>query len=184
MSTHKPKPKPKPKDKREPTRKGQAGAYAMASNHVAPGRSTLMHTPCMPLRSASADPSMPPPVPMPEGTVSRRVVLLLNLAHAIDHMFLLIFATAVGTIAVEFGFSRWEDLMPYGVGAFVFFGLGSLPAGRLGDLWGRRRMMLVFFFGIGVSALLAALTRNAWQMAAALTLLGAFASSGSVDSGW
>ena len=107
---------------------------------------------------------------------ARRVALLLNLAHAIDHMFLLIFATAVGSIAAEFGFTRWEDLMPYGVGAFVLFGLGSLPSGRLGDLWGRRRMMLLFFFGIGASAVLAALTRNAWQLAAALTLLGAFAS--------
>jgi MFS family permease len=106
----------------------------------------------------------------------RRTARLLNLAHAIDHMFLLIFATAVGSIAAEFGFSRWEDLMPYGVGAFVLFGLGSLPSGRLGDLWGRRRMMLLFFFGIGASALLAAATRNAWQLAAALTLLGAFAS--------
>ena len=105
----------------------------------------------------------------------RTVTRLLNLAHAIDHMFLLIFATAVGSIAAEFGFTRWEDLMPYGVGAFALFGVGSLPAGRLGDLWGRRRMMLVFFFGIGASALLAALTRNAWQLAAALTLLGAFA---------
>jgi MFS family permease len=66
--------------------------------------------------------------------------------------------------------------MPYGVGAFILFGLGSLPSGRLGDLWGRRRMMLMFFFGIGASALLAALTRNAWELAAALTLLGAFAS--------
>lgn len=113
--------------------------------------------------------------PVSAGT-ARRVALLLNLAHAIDHMFLLIFATAVGTIAAEFGFSRWEDLMPYGVGAFVLFGLGSLPSGRLGDLWGRRRMMLLFFFGIGASALLAAATRNAWQLAAALTLLGAFAS--------
>ena len=105
----------------------------------------------------------------------RSVTLLLNLAHAIDHMFLLIFATAVGAIAADFGFTRWEDLMPYGVGAFALFGLGSLPAGRLGDLWGRRSMMLVFFFGIGASALLAAATQNAWQLAAALTLLGAFA---------
>jgi MFS family permease len=111
-----------------------------------------------------------------EPSRARLVALLLNLAHAIDHMFLLIFATAVGSIAAEFGFSRWEDLMPYGVGAFVLFGLGSLPSGRLGDLWGRRRMMLLFFFGIGASALLAALTRNAWELAAALTLLGAFAS--------
>ena len=66
--------------------------------------------------------------------------------------------------------------MPYSVGAFVLFGLGSLPAGRLGDLWGRRVMMIIFFFGIGVAALLAALTQNAWQLAAALTLLGTFAS--------
>jgi predicted MFS family arabinose efflux permease len=106
----------------------------------------------------------------------RKVALLLNLAHAIDHMFLLIFATAVGSIAAEFGFGRWEDLMPYGVGAFVLFGIGSLPSGRLGDLWGRRRMMLLFYFGIGIAALLAALTRDAWELAAALTLLGAFAS--------
>jgi len=100
--------------------------------------------------------------------------VLLNVAHAIDHMFLLIFATAVATIAADFGFARWEDLMPYGVGAFAMFGLCSLPAGRLGDLWGRRRMMLVFFFGMGASTLLVALTRSAWQLGAALTLLGVF----------
>lgn len=99
---------------------------------------------------------------------------MLNLAHAVDHLFLLVFATAVGAIAHEFGFVRWEDLMPYGAGAFVMFGLGSLPAGRLGDLWGRRQMMLVFFVGMGASAILASLTRNAWELAGALTLLGTF----------
>jgi MFS family permease len=107
---------------------------------------------------------------------SRTTALLLNLAHALDHLFLLIFATAVGAIAQDFGFARWEDLMPYGVGAFVLFGIGSLPAGRLGDHWGRRRMMLVFYFGMGASALLVATTQNAWQMAAALTVLGMFSS--------
>ena len=66
--------------------------------------------------------------------------------------------------------------MPYGVGAFFLFGVGSLPAGRLGDLWGRRRMMQVFFFGIGAAALVVALTQNTWQLAVGLTLIGAFAS--------
>lgn len=108
--------------------------------------------------------------------MKRITSLLLNIAHAIDHMFLLIFATAVHTVATEFGFARWEDLMPYSVGAFFMFGVGSLPAGRLGDLWGRKRMMEIFFFGMGLSALLAAMTQNAWQMAAVLTLLGLFAS--------
>ncbi|MFO1303271.1 MAG: MFS transporter [Burkholderiales bacterium] len=102
--------------------------------------------------------------------------LLLNVAHAIDHLVLLIFATAVGAIAVDFGFARWEDLMPFATGAFVLFGLGSVPAGRLGDQWGRRAMMVVFHFGIGVSCLIASVTQNAWQLAGALTLIGAFAS--------
>ena len=116
---------------------------------------------------------MPAHVP----TLRTRVTgVLLNLAHTLDHMFLLIFATAVGAIAHDFGLARWEDLMPYGVGAFALFGLGSLPSGRLGDLWGRRRMMIVFYFGMGVSAMIAALTHNAWQLAAALVLLGAFSS--------
>src|ERR1044071_2490075 len=63
---------------------------------------------------------------------SRATSLLLNVGHGIDHMFLLIFATAVAAIATDFGYAKWEDLMPYAVGAFVLFGLGALPAGRLG----------------------------------------------------
>ncbi len=100
--------------------------------------------------------------------------LLLNLGHALDHLFLLIFATAVSAIATEFGVGRWEDMMPYTVGAFVMFGLGSIPAGRLGDLWGRRQMMLVFFFGMGLSAMGVALTQTPLQMGIALTVLGVF----------
>jgi MFS family permease len=100
--------------------------------------------------------------------------LLLNAGHAMDHLFLLIFATAVSAIAAEWGMV-WQDLMPYTVGAFVLFGLGSLPAGRLGDLWGRRAMMVIFFLGLGGAGLLVAAAQSPWQLAAALTLMGAFA---------
>ena len=89
------------------------------------------------------------PVPEQPADHPRVVRGLLNIAHALDHLFLLIFAAAVSTIAADMGLAQWQDLMPYGAGAFFMFGLGSLPAGRLGDLWGRRSMMLVFFFGIG-----------------------------------
>ncbi|TAG81916.1 MAG: MFS transporter [Betaproteobacteria bacterium] len=100
--------------------------------------------------------------------------LLLYLAHAIDHLALLIFATAVSAIAIDFGVARWEDLMPYAAGAFFMFGVASLPAGRYGDLWGRRAMMLVFFYGMGASLMLVALTQTPLQMGIALTLMGAF----------
>jgi MFS family permease len=100
--------------------------------------------------------------------------ILLNVGHALDHLFLLIFATAVSAIAQDFGVGRWEDMMPYTVGAFVMFGLGSIPAGRLGDLWGRRQMMLVFYFGMGLSAIAVGFTQTPLQMAIALTVLGIF----------
>jgi MFS family permease len=106
----------------------------------------------------------------------RSASLLLNAAHAMDHMFLLIFATSVGAIAADFGFAHWEDLMPYSVGAFAMFGIGSLPAGRLGDHWGRRRMMIVFFFGMGAGALLVAMSHSSWQLALALAFMGVFSS--------
>ncbi len=100
--------------------------------------------------------------------------LLLNIAHAIDHWVLLIFATAVSTIALEFGLARWEDMMPYATGAFFAFGLGSLPAGRLGDTWGRRPMMLTYFYGLGASLLLVAVCTGPWQIGIALTIMGIF----------
>jgi MFS family permease len=108
--------------------------------------------------------------------MNRPTSLLLNAAHALDHLVLLIFASAVATIAIEFGIERWEDLMPYTAGAFILFGLGSIPAGRLGDLWGRRKMMLVFFWGIAASCALVSLTQSPIQMAIALTIMGAFSS--------
>ncbi|MGA1336578.1 MAG: MFS transporter, partial [Burkholderiaceae bacterium] len=108
--------------------------------------------------------------------MNRSTSLLLNAAHTLDHLVLLIFASAVSVIAIEFGFANWEDLMPYTAGAFLMFGIGSIPSGRLGDLWGRRKMMVLYFFGLAASCGLVALTQNAWQIAAALTLMGLFAS--------
>jgi len=115
-------------------------------------------------------------VPLLAQPLERRAAweLLLNVAHAIDHWVLLIFATAVSAIALEFGLERWEDLMPYATGAFFAFGLGSLPAGRLGDTWGRRPMMLTYFFGLGVSLLLVAASTGPWQIGIALTVMGVF----------
>jgi MFS family permease len=106
-------------------------------------------------------------------SITKVTALLLNAGHALDHLFLLIFATAVAAIAAEWGLA-WQDLMPYTAGAFVMFGLGALPAGRLGDLWGRRRMMIIFFVGLGASAMLVAAARGPLTLAVALTIMGVF----------
>src|SRR3989442_11157520 len=99
-------------------------------------------------------------------STGRPTALLLNAGHALDHLFLLIFATAVGAIATDWGMI-WQDLMPYTAGAFVVVGLGSPPAGRLRHPSGRRPVIVVFFLRIGVSGLLIALTPGLWPPAAA-----------------
>ena len=138
-----------------------AGPSAAAGAAQLSGQAAAQPTPAAP--PWSADTHLP-------------TALLLNIGHAFDHMFLLIFATAVATIAADFGIERWESLMPYTVGAFFLFGIGSLPSGRLGDLWGRRAMMIIFFIGIGCASLLTSLAGGPWQLAAGLMCIGLFAS--------
>ena len=101
--------------------------------------------------------------------------LLLNLGHAVDHWVIAIFLYTVSVIAGVWG-ADWKELTPYAFGASFMFGAGSIVSGKLGDSWGRRSMMIIFFAGIGVSCLLIALTQNKWQIGAAMTLMGAFAS--------
>jgi MFS family permease len=106
---------------------------------------------------------------------SRVTTAFLNLGHFLDHLAMLIYATAVLVMTREFGL-RYEAMLPLSLGAFIAFGAGSLPSGWLGDRYGRRAMMIVFFFGLGAALILAGLARSAWQIVAALTLVGTFAS--------
>src|SRR3989442_1812602 len=108
-------------------------------------------------------------------STGRPTALLLNAGHALDHLFLLVFATAVGAIAADWGMI-WQDLMPYTVGAFVMFGIGSLPAGGRGDPLGRPAMMVSFFLRIGVAGLLIALSAGVWWLSGGLTPIGGFSS--------
>jgi hypothetical protein len=48
------------------------------------------------------------------------------------------------------------------------------PREALGDLWGRR-VMIIFFLGLGAAGLVVATAQRPWQLAVALTLMGAFA---------
>jgi MFS family permease len=107
--------------------------------------------------------------------LSSPTALLLNLGHAMDHWVLAIFLYTVSVIAGVWG-TDWKELTPYAFGASFMFGAGSIVSGKLGDQWGRRIMMIVFFAGMGVSCLLIAICTNAWQIGLAMTLMGAFAS--------
>jgi MFS family permease len=121
-------------------------------------------------------PSMPPQsVAAPQSPVAgQRAIAFLNLAHAIDHFALLIFPAVV--IGLEVVFDRpYDEMIALSTGAFVAFGVFSIPAGWLADRWSRRNMMALFFFGCAASLTGAGLAPSPLWLAAAMSCIGMFA---------
>jgi MFS family permease len=108
-------------------------------------------------------------------TLSGRTVAFVNLAHALDHFVLLVFPTAVIAIAAEQGLA-YAELIGLSTGAFVAFGLFSLPAGWLADRVGRRNLLALFFLGCGGACLGLATATAPLAFALWLLVLGVFAS--------
>jgi MFS family permease len=101
--------------------------------------------------------------------------LLLNVGHFLDHMFTLIFATVAAlALTREWGLS-YGDLLKYATPGFFAFGVFAYPAGWLADKWSREGMMVVFFVGIGVMAILTGLSQTALQLGIGLFAIGMFA---------
>jgi len=101
--------------------------------------------------------------------------LFLNVGHFLDHLFMLVFATAAALqLSTKWGMS-YAELVPYATPGFIAFGICAIPAGWLADKWSREGMMVVFFVGIGASSILASTANSPWQIAATLALIGVFA---------
>lgn len=105
----------------------------------------------------------------------RKHFIFLNIGHFLDHLFLLIFATAAALVLT----SEWElsyaQLIPYATPGLIAFGLFSLPAGWLADRWSREGMMVIFFIGIGLASIATSFAQNPVQMAIGLFGVGMFA---------
>jgi MFS family permease len=110
----------------------------------------------------------------PSQDTERSAITFLNLAHSIDHFVLLIFPAVV--IGLETVFNRpYDELIALSTGAFVAFGVFSIPAGWLADRWSRRNIMAAFYFGCAVSLAGAGLSPSPLWLAAAMSFIGMFA---------
>jgi MFS family permease len=110
---------------------------------------------------------------MPPETLARRTIAFVNVAHALDHFVLLIYPTAVIAIAAEKGLP-YASLIGLSTGAFVAFGLFSLPMGWLADRLGRRNLLAVFFAGCGIACLGLSTAGSSAAFASWLIVLGVF----------
>lgn len=106
-------------------------------------------------------------------TLSRRTILFVNVAHALDHFVLLVYPTAVIAMAPELGLT-YASLIGLSTGTFVAFGLFSLPMGWLAERWGRRNLLAAFFGGCGLALLGLAAASTPPVLAGWLLVLGVF----------
>ncbi|MFT4714182.1 MAG: MFS family permease [Candidatus Azotimanducaceae bacterium] len=101
--------------------------------------------------------------------------LFLNVGHFLDHLFILIFATASLHLMSDWEMS-YAELIPYATPGFVAYGVCAIPAGWLADKWSREGMMAIFFIGIGACSILTSTANTPLGIAVCLTLVGIFAS--------
>lgn len=107
-------------------------------------------------------------------TPARTRFLFLNVGHAYDHFFMLIYPTVAVALELS-GQGFYGDLLMPATAGFVAFAAFTLPAGWLGDHWSRRNMMALMFFGLGIASIGTAFAGNTWELAAGLFCIGAFA---------
>ena len=100
--------------------------------------------------------------------------LYLNISHFLDHFIMLVFAKAAYDAGRHFGLG-YEDIIVFGVAGFVLFGAMAPVAAHMADRYSRSLMMVIFHFGIGITAVLAGMTQTVWQLGAAIGLIGVFA---------
>jgi MFS family permease len=100
--------------------------------------------------------------------------LFLNVGHAVDHLMMLLFPTAVILMAYDTGAS-YGEMLALSTFGFIAFGAFSLPAGWLADRWSRENMIAVFFIGIGAVTMLTGFANEPWQFAVAVFGIGVFA---------
>ena len=102
-------------------------------------------------------------------------IIFSNVGHGFTHMFTVLYATAVLYLPKVFDLPYGELLSLSSLG-LVLFGAAALPAGWLGDRWSQIGMMVVFFIGIGLGAIVVGLATDPERLFAGLTLIGLFAS--------
>jgi len=107
-------------------------------------------------------------------TRDRTAIAFSNVGHTCTHMYTVLYATAVLYLPQVFGLPYGELLTLSSLG-LVLYGVAALPAGWLGDRWSQVGMMVIFFFGIGVGAIVTGLADGPGMVFWGLTLIGLFA---------
>lgn len=105
----------------------------------------------------------------------RRLVWLVGLSHATNHLVMLIFPAILLLVQREFGLG-YAGLGAIANAGLLGYGLGALPAGMLADHLGGQRVLAVWLFGGSLACLGIGLAGTPATLSLGLAVLGIFAS--------
>jgi len=102
---------------------------------------------------------------------SNLTIFFSSIGHAFMHMFAAFYFVIVLSLEQEWKFSYDELISLWTLGALLI-GLGAVPAGWLSDRWSRSSMMVIMFFGMGLSSILCGLSNEKFLLFIGLSFLG------------
>lgn len=105
----------------------------------------------------------------------RLPMLFSNTGHFFNHVLMLLYPTVVLSLEGRWGLT-YGSLLALSVPGIILSGVGSLPAGWLGDRWSAEHMMVLFFVGSGLGAFVTGLSDGPVGVLIGLSLIGLFGS--------
>ena len=102
---------------------------------------------------------------------SHLVLFFSSVGHAFMHMFAAFYFVIVLSIEIKWTMSYDELIKIFILGALLI-GLGAIPFGWLSDRWSRSSMMVIMFFGMGLSSIACGLSSSKIGLFIGLSILG------------
>ena len=102
---------------------------------------------------------------------SNLTLIFSSIGHAFMHMFAAFYFVIILSIESYWNISYNDLIKLWSLGALLI-GLGAIPFGWLSDRWSRSSMMVIMFFGMGLSSILCGLSSSTFQLFLGLSILG------------
>ncbi|MEW6140489.1 MAG: MFS transporter [Thermodesulfobacteriota bacterium] len=104
----------------------------------------------------------------------RKILAITNLGHFSIHYNMMVFPALVLPLAARLELSV-TNVVELSFWHYLLFGISALPWGLSADRWGARKLMLLLFFGSGISGLAIAASMNSpAHLTISLAALGLF----------
>ena len=103
------------------------------------------------------------------------VPVFAAIGHTYSHLFLYIYFTALLVLQDDPAFpTNKAELNALAASGTIAYGIMALPAGMLADRWSTRGMLVFYFLGLGLSAVITGLAQGPFMLTLGLTLIGIF----------